>query len=191
MDATSRLDELRADFLANATLSMPIAGMIFWGVVALASLRFPPMTVALIVLFGSGMIFPLGVLLDRLRGRTMRSGTGGNPVMAMFLQSLGMVALLWPLVLVAAYAAHDPNLYVLGGAILMGIIWIPYGWAADDRIGMEHAIGRGILCYAAFIFVPAPHKSLAISVVVMLAYLYSFARMRRPPMIAESEAKVW
>ena len=32
--------------------------------------------------------------------------------MAMFLQSLGMVALLWPLVLVAAYAAHNPTLYV-------------------------------------------------------------------------------
>ena len=32
----------------------------------------------------------------------------------------------------------------------MGIIWIPYGWAADDRIGMEHAIGRGILCYERF-----------------------------------------
>jgi hypothetical protein len=102
----------------------------------------------------------------------------------MFLQSLGMVALLWPLVLVAAYAARDLTLYVLGGAILMGIIWIPYGWAADDRIGMEHAIGRGILCYAAFLFVPAPNKSLAISVAVMLAYLYSFVRMKRPPALA-------
>jgi hypothetical protein len=37
MNAASQLDELRADFLANCTLSMPIAGMIFWGVTALAS----------------------------------------------------------------------------------------------------------------------------------------------------------
>jgi hypothetical protein len=181
MNAASPLDELRADFPVNSTLSMPIAGMIFWGVVAVASLRLPPMDVALIVLFGSGMIFPFAVLIDRLRGRTMRSGTGGNPVMAMFLQSLGLVVLVWPLVILAAYAAHNPNLYVLGGAILMGIIWIPYGWAADDRTGLEHAIGRGILCYAAFLFVPAPHKSLAISIAVMLAYLYSFIRMKRPP----------
>jgi hypothetical protein len=181
MNAASRLDELRADFLANTTLSMPIAGMIFWGVVALASLRLPPQNVALLVLFGSGMVFPLGVLIDRLRGRTMRAGTGGNPVMGMFFQSLGMVTLLWPLVLVAAYTARDPNLYVLGGAILMGMIWIPYGWAADDRAGMEHAIGRGILCYAAFLFVPAPYKALAISVAVMMAYLYSLVRGRRPP----------
>lgn len=180
MNAASQLDELRADFLANSTQSMPIAGMIFWGVVALASLRLTPNGLALLVLFGSGMIFPFGVLLDRLRGRTMRAGTGGNPVMAMFLQSLGLVVLVWPLVILGARGARDANLYVLGGAILMGMVWIPYGWAADDRTGMEHAIGRGIFCYAAYLFVPAPYKALAISLVVMLAYLYSFVRMRRP-----------
>jgi hypothetical protein len=52
---------------------------------------------------------------------------------------------------------------------------------------MEHAIGRGILCYAAFLFVPAPYKSLAISVAVILAYLYSLVRMRRSPTLADSE----
>ena len=139
---------------------------------------------ALLVLFGSGMIFPLGVLIDRLRGHIMRSGTGGNPVKAMFLQSLGLVVLVWPLVILAARAARDANLFVLGGAILMGMIWIPYGWAADDRTGMQHAIGRGILCYAAFLYVPAPYESLAISVAVIMAYLYSLARMRRPPTLA-------
>ncbi len=160
---------------------MPIAGMIFWGAIAFASLRLTPNALALLVLFGSGMIFPLGMFIDRLRGRTMRAGTGGNPVMAMFLQSLGLVALVWPLIILSARAAGDANLFVLGGAILMGIIWIPYGWAADDRTGMEHAILRGILCYAAFLYVPAPYKALAISVVVMMAYLYSLVRMKRPP----------
>jgi hypothetical protein len=184
MNAASQLDELRADFLANATLSMPIAGVIFWGIVALASLRLNPNALALLVLFGSGMIFPLGVLIDRLRGRTMRAGTGGNPVMEMFLQSLALVVLVWPLVIFSAGAARDANLFVLGGAILMGIVWIPYGWAADDRTGIEHAIGRGVLCYIAFVFVPAPYKALAISVAVMLAYLYSLARMKRPPIHA-------
>ena len=60
VNGASRLDELRADFLSNTTLSMPIAGMIFWGVVALASLRLAPHSVAFLVLFGSGMVLPLG-----------------------------------------------------------------------------------------------------------------------------------
>jgi hypothetical protein len=93
---------------------------------------------------------------------------------------LGLVVLVWPLVLIAANLAHDANLIVLGGAILMGIIWIPYGWAADDPVGLQHAIGRSVLCYACFLFVPAPYKASAISVAVLLSYTYSLIRMRKP-----------
>lgn len=180
MNAASPLTELRADFLANSTQSMPIAGILFWAVVGVASLRAGPNALVSIVLFGSGMIFPLGVLIDRLRGRTMRSGTGGNPVVAMFMQTLGLVVLVWPLVILAARASHYPTLIVLGGAILMGMIWIPYGWAADDPAGMQHAIGRGVLCYAAYLLAPAPYKAPAICTAVVLAYFYSLLRMRRP-----------
>ena len=83
--------------------------------------------------------------------------------------------------ILAARHAHDANLIVLGGAILMGIIWIPYGWAADDPVGLQHAIGRGLLSYVAFVYVPSPYKATGISCVVLLAYLYSLLRMKRPP----------
>jgi len=69
---------------------------------------------------------------------------------------------------------------VLGGAILMGIIWIPYGWAADDPVGLQHAIGRSVLAYVAYFIAPSPYKATAISVVVLLSYLYSLIRMRKP-----------
>ncbi len=180
MNATTPLNELRADFLRNSTQSMPIAGMLFWIAVGIAALRLAPGTLALVVLCGSGAIFPLGLLIDRLRGRTMRSGTGGNPVMAMFLQSLALVVLLWPLVILAARAAGSADLIVLGGAILMGIIWIPYGWAADDPSGLHHAIGRSVLCYTAYIVAPQHWRPTSIAAAVVLAYLFSFLRMRRP-----------
>ena len=64
---------------------------------------------------------------------------------------------------IVPYLADDANLIVLGGAILMGIIWIPYGWAADDPVGLHHAIGRSVLSYACFLFAPAPYKASAIS----------------------------
>ena len=48
-----------------------------------------------------------------------------NPLLGMFLQNLVMVALLWPFVILAAVVGHSPNLVVLGGAILMAIVWIP------------------------------------------------------------------
>lgn len=58
--------------------------------------------------------------------------------------------------------SNDDSLIVLGGAILMGIIWIPYGWAADDPVGLKHAIGRGLLSYVAFVYVPSPYKATGI-----------------------------
>ncbi|MGI4828863.1 MAG: DUF7010 family protein [Janthinobacterium lividum] len=155
--------------------------MVYWAIVGIAALHLGPNGLATLVLFGSGTIFPFGVLLDRLTGRQIRFSSTGNPVTQLFMQSLGLVLLVWPLVILAARVAHDATLVVLGGAILMGIVWIPYGWAADDPVGMHHAIGRAILSYAAYLFVPAPYKATAISLAVLLCYLYSMIRMRRLP----------
>jgi hypothetical protein len=181
-DSTTPLRDLHADFLATSTRSMPVAGMVFWGVVGAASLRLSAASVAYVVLFGSGMIFPLALLIDRLTGqnRIRRSNTG-NPLTRLFLRAIVMVVLLWPLAIIAARLAGNPNLVVLGGAILMGIIWIPYGWAADDPTGLEHAVGRSIASYAAFLLAPAPYVATAISVAVLLSYLYSMIRMKRAP----------
>jgi hypothetical protein len=180
MDSTTRLSNLREDFLATSTQSMPIAGMLYWAVVGVAALRVTPQQLAYIVGFGSGTIFPLALLIDRLRGRIIRRSSSSNPVTQMFLQSLAVVALLWPLVLIAAFQARSANLIVLGGAILMGIIWIPWGWAANDPVGLRHTIARCVLSYACFLFVPAPYTATAISIAVLLCYLYSLLFMRKP-----------
>ncbi len=180
MDSNSRLNDLRADFLATSTQSMPIAGMIFWAIIAVAALCVKPAPLAYMVLFGSGMIFPLGVMIDFLTTRKMKRASTQNPVTQFFMQSLGLVALVWPLVIIAARLAHDPNLIVLGGAILTGTIWIPYVWAADDPGGLQHAVGRSVLAYAAYLSAPNPYKATAISIVVLLSYLYSLVRMRKP-----------
>lgn len=181
ISSTSSLTDLRHHFLATSTQSMPIAGTIYWAVVAIAALFLPETTIAYVVLFGSGMIFPFAILIDKLTGKNkIKTENASNPILQLFLRSIIIIALLWPLAIIAARAAEDPLLIVLGGAILMGIIWIPYGWGADDPVGMEHAIGRSIGSYAAYLLAPAPYTATAISVVVLLSYLYSFVRMRRP-----------
>lgn len=180
LSASNSLSELQANFLAAGSTSMPIAGTVYWLVVLVASLLLPVNTVAFIVLIGSGMILPAGLLIDKLRGIDKRKAdTTGNPLMRMFLQGTAVVVLLWPLVILAAQAAKDPNLIVLGGAVLMALVWIPYGSAAADPVGLQHAIARPIACYLAFVFVPDPHKAAAISAVVVLSYLYNFAFMKR------------
>jgi hypothetical protein len=178
--ARSPYAELQANFRAGASTSMPWAGTVYWLVVAVSSLYLPAASVAMVVLIGSGMILPAGLLLDRLRGKhKVALETGGNPLLAVFLKGTAVVALLWPLVIVAARRAESPELIVLGGAVLMGLVWIPYGSAADDPVGMEHAVGRALGCYAAYAWAPAAYTATAISVVVMLSYAYTLGRMRR------------
>ncbi len=179
MHSDLKLNDLRREFRATGTRSMPIAGIIFWAIVGVAALLLRPVQIGYLVGFGSGTIFPLAILIDRLTGRKVHLASTGNPVTQMFVQSLALVALMWPMVIIAAVLAHDPILIVLGGAILMAIIWIPYGWAADDPVGMQHALGRCILVYAAFLFVPAPYKATAISLAVLLSYAYTLLRMQK------------
>ncbi len=177
MDSGTSLNVLKADFLATSTQSMPYSGIILWTIAGIAGLLLSPQQLAYGVAFGSGLIFPLAVLIDKLRGRNLFAGGTQNPLKGMFLQSIAMVVLLWPLVILGA--AGKPVIIVLGAAILTGIIWIPYGWAADDPVGLRHAIARGALCYAAYIFVPTEYKGSAICAAVLVCYFYSLAFMRR------------
>jgi hypothetical protein len=158
---------------------MPLAGIVFWTVVAIAGRVLPSAQVAYVVGFGSGAIFPLALLIDKVSGRQTVQAGNDNPLLGMFLQNLGLVVLLWPFVIIAAVVAGNPLLVVLGGAILMGIIWIPYGWAADDPVGLQHAIARCVLSYAAFVFAPPAYRATAIAIAVLLCYGYSLVRMRR------------
>jgi hypothetical protein len=156
---------------------MPIAGILFWIAALVASRFLTDQQLAYFVGFGSGTLFPLGLLIDRLRGRK-KMADPESPITIMFLQSLGGIVLLWPLVILAGTAA--PGLVVLGGAILMGLVWIPYGWAADDPAGLRHAVARSIGCYAAYIFFPLQWRLTAVCVVPLICYGYSLITLKRP-----------
>lgn len=175
--ADATLASLRVDFRRTSTLEMPVAGLILWGAAAVAGLFLPDRAMAAVVAYGSGMIFPFAWVLGRMRGRNILAGGTTNPLTGMFLSCLAMVVLLWPFIIIAGGFA--PLLVVLGGAIIMGIIWIPYGWAAEDPIGLKHAIGRTAACLAAYLFTPEPYKASAICAAVVLAYAVSLPLFRK------------
>lgn len=173
------LNDLRCEFLVGSTVSMPLAGLIVWTAIGLGALFLPLRLVGWLSVYAMAAILPLAFLLDRLRGRALFQ-RDDNPVTGLFMVSIVGIGLMFPLIIAAANAAGDPNLLVLGVAILAGVIWIPWGWGADDPVGLRHAIARSIGCYLAFWFAPAPYKATAICGVVALAYLYSLTAMRRP-----------
>jgi hypothetical protein len=158
---------------------MPIAGILFWISALVASRFLVPSQLALFVGFGSGTLFPLGLAIDRWRGRKNLADPK-SPVTIMFLQSLCSIVMMWPLIILAGSA----GLVVVGGAVLMGLVWIPYGWAADDPVGLRHSIARTIGCYGAYVLVPTPWKLTAVCLVPLVCYGYSLMCMKQPRSIS-------
>lgn len=173
------LDELRERFLAGSTTSMPLAGLIVWSAIGVAALFVPKTLAGWLAVYSMAAIMPLAFVIEKLRGRN-GFAKDDNPVSTLFFQSIVGIGLMFPLVIGAAGAARDANLMVLGVAILAGIIWIPYGWGANDPAGLRHAIGRSIGCYAAYWFAPTDLKPTCICAAVALAYAYSLLVMRKP-----------
>ena len=115
----------------------------------------------------------LGVAAAFLPERTV----GDQPLTKLFLLGIVMVALTIPIGVIGAKGGQ-PLLVLLTMAILAGVVWIPYAWAADDPSGIIHAVARGIGCYLAYGLCPAPWTASAICAVVVLAYIYSLKVMR-------------
>jgi hypothetical protein len=173
------LTELRERFLATSTILMPLAGLIVWSVMGFAALVVPKALVGWMAVYIMAAILPLAFAIERLRGRNPFV-KDDNPLSKLFFQSIIGIGLMCPLVIGAADAAGDPNIMVLGVAILAGIIWIPYGWAANDPVGLRHAIARAVGCYLAYWFAPEEFKATAICAVVAMSYIYSLTAMRKP-----------
>lgn len=173
------LEDLRERFLANSTISMPLAGLIVWSGLGVAALFVPKTLVGWMAVYVMAAILPLAFAIDKLRGRNPFV-KDDNPVFQLFFQSITGIGLMFPLVIGAAVAAGDPNIMVLGVAILAGVIWIPYGWGANDPVGLRHAISRAVGCYIAYWFSPVDIKAAVICAVVALAYVYSLMAMRKP-----------
>lgn len=172
------LADLHADFRAGSTRSMPLAGMICWAALGIAALRVPPAMAGTLALYIMAAILPLAALLDRIRGRNLFANNG-NPLDRLFLTSIIGIAVTVPVIIIGATGADDPVIVVLGMAILAGVIWIPYGWAADDRVGLIHAIIRAIGCYAAYALIDDPYRASAICFCVVVSYVYSLVFMRK------------
>lgn len=177
MDRSNSLAELHADFRAGSTTSVPIAGMICWGLLGLAALFLSARLVGTLALYIMAGILPLAFLLEKVRGRNLFAGTG-NPLDQLFLRSIVGIGVSVPLILMAAKAANSPDLVVLGMAVLVGVIWIPYGWAADDKVGLHHAVLRALGCYAAYAWAPVAYRPTAICAAVVASYLYTLRFMR-------------
>ncbi len=165
------LSELQRSFRDGSTNSMPIAGMVCWAALGIAGLFISEKAIATGALYIMMGVLPLAALLEKLKGRNLFSG-GNDPLTKLFLQSIAAIAIVIPVVVIAANEANAPLVIVLGMALFTGAIWIPYGWAANDPVGLRRALLQAAGSYAAYAAAPAPYTASAICAVVVACYAY-------------------
>ncbi|MFQ5401681.1 MAG: hypothetical protein ACE5E7_19045 [Anaerolineae bacterium] len=173
------LNKMRREFeaSANRSISMPIAGAIVWFTVALLSTQVGEQMSALILLFGSGTIFPIALLVAKLRNEALI--TAVNPLAKLLGLSILMVNLLWavhiPLFLTS------PELVLLSIGIGLGLHWIVYSWIVQHPIGTIHAILRTLLVLGCWTIFPG-QRLLAMGLAIVFVYCFSIWRMLIRPL---------
>lgn len=172
------LEEYRRNFeaSANKSVSMPIAGACVWFVIALLSIPLDERLGVLVLLFGSGVIFPVALLIARFRRENLLSSD--NPLAKLMGLCVLMVNLLWavhiPLFLYA------PAFVPLSLGIGLGLHWVVWSWIIQHPLGIIHAILRTILVVVAW-FVFPEHRLLAIGLVIVFVYGVSIWQMLTRP----------
>ena len=160
---------------------LAIGGLIAWGTLAVAAYILGDRLPSFAPFIAAAIPFPLALLIDKVRGEPgIQVDSRRNPVTQLFMRFITVVALLIPFVIIAAQAAGNLDLLILGLAILAGMMWVPHGWGADDPAGFIHFAMRAILCYAAYLFVPDGVRGAAIAGTAALTYVYAIAAMKKP-----------
>lgn len=160
---------------------MPIGGLIAWTALALASYTLGNDLPSFTPFVAAAIPLPIAMIIDKLRGKLSIWGEDGlNPINQLFMRFITVVALLIPFAIIAAQAAGDLDILILGLAIFAGLVWVPHGWGADDPAGFIHFVLRAVLCYGAYLLAPEAIRGAAIAGTAALTYVYAIAAMRKP-----------
>lgn len=126
--STISLAEARRDYLATSTVAMPIGGLIAWSGLAMAAYALGDRLPTFAPFVAAAMPVPIALIIDKFRGKLGVWAEGNaNPIAQLFMRFITVVALLIPFVILSARAASEPDLLMLGLAILAGLVWVPHG----------------------------------------------------------------
>jgi hypothetical protein len=153
-------------------MSMPMAGAIVWSITALLSLFIEYRAALLILLFCTGLIFPIGIVISKIRGESLLSNT--NPLAKLMGLSTLMVNLLWAVHI--PLFIYAPQFVPLSLGIGLGLHWIIYSWIIQHPLGIIHAILRTFLILAVW-FIFDDQRLFAVSITIVCTYLFTLMQM--------------
>lgn len=177
--ATKQITALRSDFdqAAGRSLSLPIAGAAVWTAIGATALVVDNETGTLVLLFGTGLIFPTALLIARVLGERLIDNP--SPLAGLMGRSVLMVNLLWAVHLTVF--AQRPEYLPLTLGIGLGLHWVVFSWIIGHRLGLVHAALRTVLVTALWWAMPGNRVS-AVAAGVVLAYLYAIGSLAVRPL---------
>jgi hypothetical protein len=174
------LDALRADFemRTNRSMSLPIAGLLVWSAIAVLGLVLPPKQAVFGLVWATGAIFPIALLIARFRGEELISNK--NLLAGLLGACVLMVNLLW--VLHIPLLVKAPNFVPLSVGVGLGLHWVVYSWVVRHPVGYIHAVIRTLAVLCAWLLVPG-NSVTACALVICAVYglsLYLMASREIP-----------
>lgn len=170
LPATTAIDAERAR-LARATargVGMPIAGLVFWIVVAVLLRELPLKTALFWSYCATGAVFPLGALLTRALGGDLFAKSERLTPLGMLLNAMQLF--FWPVIILLGFVAPLWVPYVM--ATLFGSHFLGYAWLYRSRGYAVLSVGVSVLLTAAVLYARDP---LATTVPLLTAAVYAVA----------------
>lgn len=149
--AALKLAQAQFQIETNSGISLPVAGAIYWLVLGVLGYFLSPFEWALAAAVTSGMIFPLGILLQKSFKSPFLKAK--SPLSSLALRATVSMNLLWPVHI--AVMLNAVELFPLSLGIGMSLHWLIIGWGYDSRACILHVAVRTVVVSALWFLAPA------------------------------------
>ena len=166
--------------------TFPLAGAIYWGALAYLGTSLPLKTWIIVAFIGSGLIFPLAVVLSRIFRVNFlgEQSAVGDLMLPAF---IGMLTF-WPIAILAFWSA--PELAAPTLAIGMAMHWPVVGWSyGRTALYSAHAIVRAIAVMAIWMLYPDQRLVLIPASVAVIYLATIVAILVDVPIVARAQAR--
>ena len=163
------LEEQKNDFKSRKLLATPIAGLLAWLVVGIASNFLSPTGKVWVLFIATGSIVYLGMFLSKFTGENfLQKDKPKNTFDTLFFLTVGQALLVYSIAI--PFFLVDYSSLPLTVGILTGLMWLPVSWIIDHWIGIFHAVARTVVVLALWYLLPQ-QRFVAIPFAIVLIYL--------------------
>jgi hypothetical protein len=175
-------DQIEAYIRLRGGFPLPLAGAVYWCALGIAGYYLALGPWLQFALFGSGAIFPIGLLIAKITKNNFMKDkqASGNVILPAL---IGML-LFWPMLIAAMKT--NPQLAILILAIGMSIHWPVIGWSyGRTALFSAHSIVRAFVVLGIWVYMPEARTTLLpfsvtiIYLVTVLAILVDTSKLRK------------